>query len=76
MAAISKEKRDKLKKELADRYLLLMKRLTGRNLRDEKEGLQRGRWRTPEEMCWVDSIDVALAVGDFKTILSEILKIK
>ena len=76
MAIISKEKRDKLKKELTHRYVVLMKKLNGRDLESNRDGAGRGSWQHPELLCSIDSLGLNLATSDFKSILQEINKIK
>lgn len=76
MAVIKKERRDALIAELAARCATLFEELTGRDLKDCTEGCKRGSWAYPDMLCFVDSLSLSLAVGDFKTILSELSKIK
>lgn len=77
MAVISNVNCSKLEKELIDRYNTLTKILFGRELKNSKEGIKNGfHWTRPENYRWIDSADLSLAIGDFKVILAEILKIK
>lgn len=77
MSVISNVACSKLEKELLDRYNILTKILSGRELKNSREGIKNGfHWIRPESHRWIDSADLSLAIGDFKVILVEILKIK
>jgi len=76
MPAIAKERLEKLRYNLNDRTLALHELMKGRNLKSNREGAGRGHWATPEKMAWVNADDISLAVGDVKSVLAEISKIK
>ena len=77
MAVIDKKKRDRLKQELQARYEALTTLMKDRELKSAREGCGRGQyWKNPDDLTSIDSTDLNLALGDFKTILAEIGKIK
>lgn len=79
MAVLSKERHHDLMLELSRRYDALLAALEPRALKSSKEGVKgRGSWINPELKCATkgDSMEVRLAVEDFKTILSEVRALK
>ena len=78
MPVITKNKHRKLIRELSNRISCLNDFLECRELKTAKEGLTRGHWVAPESMCATQgsSLEIRLAVEDFKAILAEIKKLK
>lgn len=76
MAVIPKAKQYKLLKELQSRFTHLEEILEGRDLLNPTEGLKKGYWPKPDLMTCINTTDLSLAIGDFKTILAELGKIK
>jgi len=64
MAVISKKYRDKLELELSGRFNALLEKVQGRNLKSATEGAKKGHWSHPDELCYINSIDLNLALGD------------
>ena len=76
MAIISKEKMAKLQDVLSNRYRSLYAIMNGRDLKNANEGAKGGHWKKPELMLCINQDDLALAIGDMKSILTEISKLK
>lgn len=76
MAVIPKAKQSKLLKELQSRFTHLEEIIQGRDLLNPTEGLKKGYWSQPDLLTCINAIDLSLAIGDFKTILAELGKIK
>lgn len=76
MAVISKESRDKMRKELQERYAVLINALEGRELISVSDGAKKGFWKYPEKLCAIDNLQLSFAVDDFKTVLNLIGKMK
>lgn len=78
MPVLTKTKHTKLYCELQNRIEVLCDQLRSRELKKGSEGLTRGCWQRPDEMCATkgDVIDISMAIEDFKTILAEFKKLK
>ncbi len=78
MPVITKVKHQELLNALNSRYSVLRDALEARELKSYEEGLNRGSWQYPEKMCATrgSTVDVALALADFKAILTELGKVK
>ena len=78
MPVMTKDKHNKLKRQLLNRWDELMFQFTARELKSPKEGSSKGHWMHPETMCSTvgSKVDISLAIADFKTILAEIGKLK
>ena len=77
MPVLHKEYHRKLSKELNDRFSVLTNAFEGRELINASEGA-RGTWLRPKDKRATNksALEIRLAVDDFKTILSEIRKLK
>lgn len=77
MPVLSKEKHNQLLRQLQLRYENLRAHFDKRELRSSGEGA-KGYWLYPEKMCATEgnSVEISMAVEDFKTILTEIKKLK
>ena len=65
--------------ELINRYENLKKKFKSRELKSAKEGVKGpGSWLKPESKCATigSSLDLSMAIEDFKTILAESKKLK
>lgn len=78
MPVTTKSKHSLLVKELNSRFGYLMDALERRELKSAKEGAGKGHWIDPDRMCATrkGSVEIRLAVDDFKNILAEIKKLK
>ena len=78
MPVLTKTRHDTLKVLLRDRYTTLARTLEQRDLKSAREGCTKGSWVQPELLCATNgtSLDLRVAVEDFKTILEEIKKLK
>jgi len=79
MPVLNKEKHKKIRYELIFRYEELMRQFNSRELKSATEGTNgRSHWINPSAQCATigSSLDLAMAVEDFKTILAEIKKLK
>jgi hypothetical protein len=78
MPILSKELRSHYERELHSRYGNLLAVLRARELASSAEGAGEGHWRYPDQMCATvgSSLDISLAVEDFRGILAEIKKLK
>lgn len=73
----SVENIETIKTELRNRIAVLLDVLNGRVLIDNHEEAGRHRhWPHPDKMRVIDSYKLSLALGDFKTILTEVGKLK
>lgn len=73
---VTNEKAERLITELNNRYEELVTALRGRPLKNKFEGAKRGCWSYPDSLRVVDETARNLAVADFKSILTEIGKLK
>lgn len=75
---ISKNLRNKYIQELDDRYEALRHVLNSATaLISSSHGCKKGRkWINPNDHCTVDTTTLKFALGDFKTVISELGKIK
>jgi hypothetical protein len=75
---LSKTEYRKLKQELDSRIGQLRDLFESRELKTSSEGAGRGSWKHPETMCSTvgSATDIRIAIADFKTILSEIGRLK
>jgi len=79
MPVLEKEHHQKLDKELVLRFKILLEAFEGRELKKSTEGVKgRGHWIHPEKFTATcgGSLELRLAVDDFKNILAEIRKLK
>lgn len=78
MSYTTKQNLEYLLSELHLRYQTLVGTLDARTPIDAFDGAGRGRWATPEKVKILNksAAERNLAVGDFKTILAEIQKLK
>jgi hypothetical protein len=77
MAITSKEKLKDLIIHLYERYNKLCSVLEGRDLTSNREGCKgRHYWSHPDNMRFIDSTELSLAIEDFSTILKELKKLK
>jgi len=78
MPVLDKGKLSKLNMELTNRYDALRYAVSGRSLKYINEGADRCGWRDPEDMSATigDDSEIRMACDDFKTILSEIRRLK
>ena len=79
MPVVSKEKLNKLNNELNERFKILKSCLESRDLKSCYEGCPKGRKYLDMELFRATigtETQISLAVEDFKSILSEIKKIK
>jgi hypothetical protein len=76
-AGLTKEKREMLKKELYARYEALLMQLEGVPIESKYDCAgPKKYWTKPEQVVKVEVLPLQLALGDFKTILAEIAKLK
>lgn len=75
---MQREKHRRLMGELSHRFATLNDALEIRDLERPSEGTTKGSWVKPETMCATKrgSLDLRLAVADFKSILDEIKALK
>ncbi len=75
MPVLSKQNLRKLNKELNDRFFRLYSTMGERQLKSPNED---GRWQNPDNMRATvgTASEIRLAVEDFKTILTEIKRLK
>ena len=68
---------DKLQKIYFEKYAHLKSLLYSRELNSANEGCRKGHWIHPENMCGTigSSMDIRIAIEDFKSILKEIQSI-
>lgn len=78
MPVLEKDKALKIYDELLKRCNHLVDCVKPRELNSPCEGLSRGSWNRPENKMATTgtALQISLAVEDFKSILSEIKKIK
>lgn len=79
MPVLQKEKLNKLNYELSERFTILKNCLRQRELKNCYEGCSKGqKYLNPENFSATigTELQISLAVEDFKSILSEIKKIK
>jgi hypothetical protein len=76
MAVIAIDKRDALLEKLNERYFKLVELMQGKPLKSNTDGCKKGHWVYPDKLVKVDSLELSLALGDFKNILDEFKKIK
>ena len=78
MPVMTKEKHKIITRELGCRIYALHSALERRELKSGFEGVKRGCWAHPEDMCTTTASEILLrlAVDDFKAILAEIRKLK
>jgi len=75
---LSKADYRKLKQDLDSRIGYLHDLFESRELSSNEEGAGRGAWKYPETMCSTvgSATEIRIAIADFKTILSEIGRLK
>jgi hypothetical protein len=73
MSVVSKQIRKKLTDELNDRIAKLREILQGKELEETTVSV---RYSHPENYVYIDLINLRLAISDFKSILTELGKIK
>ena len=78
MPVLNKGKLSRLNMELKSRYDTLRYAIMGRALKSNKERAGKGRWIDTEDMSATigDASEIRMACDDFKTILSEIRRLK
>ena len=78
MPVLTKEKHRVMARELNVRFQVLEDAFKSRDLKSSREGLAKGRYSNPDSLCAIKStsLDLRMAVEDFKTILAEIKKLK
>lgn len=78
MPVLSKEKHNQLLRQLQLRYENLRCYFDSRELKSPGEGTKSGTWLHPDKMCSTEgnNVEISMAVEDFKTILTEIKKLK
>lgn len=78
MPYLAKKDLRRLIDELSSRYSYLRRLLDEKELDSASDGLVRSRWRNPELVCKTvgSTLDIHLAVADFKVVLNEIGKLK
>jgi len=78
MPVLDKGKLSRLNMELTNRYDTLRYAVMSRSLKYINEGADRGGWRDTEDMSATigDASEIRMACDDFKTILSEIRRLK
>jgi len=78
MPIVAKEKLNELNQELRIRFSTLSQALSPRELKSSNEGAGRGQWSHPERLAATEAntMQLHLAVEDFKNILAEIKKLK
>lgn len=78
MPVLNIQKQKQLLAELENRYYNLKTVFEKRDLLYPTEGAGGKRWAEPGKMCATlgNSIEISLAVEDFKAILAEIKKLK
>ena len=79
MPVLAKNIHEKLMLEFINRYQNLRFQFDSRELNSAREGTKgRGSWTKPEKYCATigSSMELSMAVEDFKTILAEIKKLK
>ncbi len=79
MPVLAKSHHEKLRVELQRRISELMDAFEGRELKSNNEGIKvGGHWIDPYSRCATvgDSLRLNLAIEDFKTILSQIKRLK
>ena len=75
MAVLTREKLERLRAELAARHSNLQAMLVGRDLKASWEGCKpKYHWPDPDKMRFIDSLEVGLALSDFKSVIKEIKK--
>ena len=78
MPVLTNEKHRALSAQLSQRIDALMRVMGNRPLKNSNEGIRRGSWVRPDQMCATkgSGLDLRMAVEDFKAILAEIKKLK
>jgi hypothetical protein len=78
MPVLTKAKHANLRRELDTRYYTLTSVFHSRPLNNPREGAGTGRWADPDSMIATSgtTTDLSLAIADFKSILTEIGKLK
>ena len=78
MPVLSKSRHDMLRAELRKRTKTLLSAFGSRELHGSSEGCRKGHWVSPNAMCATkgSTLEISLAVEDFKAILSELKKLK
>lgn len=78
MPVMSKPRHARYELELRTRFENLMTQIAARELASPSEGVGKGEWGMPERMCATVglSMDLRLAVEDFKAILAEVKSLK
>jgi hypothetical protein len=78
MPVLTKINHKKFLNELTDRYRALLECFESRELSSPKEGCNRAAWIHPELLCATkgSASDLRMRVSDFKTVLSEIGRLK
>jgi len=78
MPVLTKKEHNSLCYELENRYEYLRHTIRSRPLNNPREGAEPVRWKYPEDMIATTgtSIEINLAIADFKTILAELKKLK
>ena len=78
MPVLTDTRMNSIHKELENRYGTLLDVTCSRSLRSDREGAGKGRWRDPEKMSATvgNASEIRMACDDFKTILSEIRRLK
>lgn len=78
MPILKKHSHENLMRELIERYQALLECFESRELGSPKEGCKRAAWVHPELLCATkgSASNLRMRVSDFKTILSEISKLK
>ena len=79
MPVLNKKIHFQMQIELINRYENLKEKFSLRPLKSSNEGVKgHGHWIDPAKMCATigSSMELSMAVEDFKTILNEIKKLK
>jgi len=79
MPVLTKKIHEELMTQLINRYDNLKEKFKIRELNSAREGVKgHGSWIKPDNHCATigSSLDLSMAVEDFKTILAEIKKLK
>jgi len=78
MPVLTRKKHETLCYELENRYENLRHIIRSRLLNNPREGAGTGRWADPDIMIATSgtTTDLSLAIADFKSILTEIGKLK
>jgi len=79
MPVLTKKVHQEMLIELINRYDNLKEKFSSRSLTSAREGVKgHGSWIEPDNHCATlgSSLELSIAVEDFKTILAEIKKLK